>query len=226
MRTVWRFSATTATVLLVSVLLVSGCAATTSGTATWPGAVLQQALLTEADFPAGVQYDRIVEQPGEPDGAHEPGSMLSRPQGCTNALTNVIKQSAERGPGSAAKYAVSYDGARMVMTVLSWNLDLAALEAAADRCKAYEVFFDAASEGIPMTTTPLPGMAEGVLGYQQTMTLGGSTSSSFFAFQNVGQRAVFGSVTPTDNPTIPVKASLPQTFLEVFGKQAANLGAS
>ena len=210
----------------MTALAVSGCAATTAGTATWPGAVLQQALLTEADFPAGVHYDRIVEQPGEPDGAHEPGSMLSRPQGCTNALTNVIKQSAQRGPGSAAKYAVVYDGARIVMTVLSWNLDLAALEAAADRCKQYEVFFDPVSEGIPMTTTPLAGMPDGALGYQQTMTLGGASSSSYFAFQNVGPRALFGSVTPAESPTIPVKASLPQTFLEIFGKQAAKLGTS
>jgi hypothetical protein len=37
------------------------------------------------------------------------------------------------GPGSAAKYAVSYDGARIVMTLLSWNLDLEALKAAADQ---------------------------------------------------------------------------------------------
>jgi len=31
----------------------------------------------------------------------------------------VIAGSAERGPGSAQKYIVGYDGARMVMTVLS-----------------------------------------------------------------------------------------------------------
>ena len=60
--------------------------------------------------------------------------MLSRPQGCSNALTNVIAQSAERGPGSAAKYAASYDGARIAMTLLSWNLDLDKIEAAAGRC--------------------------------------------------------------------------------------------
>lgn len=211
---------------LALTLLLSGCTATVPGTPTWPGAALQQALLTESDFPAGVQYDRIVENPGEPDGAHEPGSMLSRPQGCANALTNVIKQSAERGPGSAAKYAVAYDGARIVMTVLSWNLDLAALRAAADRCASYEVFFDPASDGIPMTTSPLPGMAKDAVGYQQTMTLAGAQSSAYMAFQNVGRRAVFGSVTPTPNPSVPAKAELPQTFLEVFAKQAAKLATS
>lgn len=211
---------------LAAAMLVSGCAATVDGAPTWPGAVLGRALLGESDFPAGVQYDRITDQPGEPDGAHEPGSMLSRPQGCANALTNVIKQSAERGPGSAAKYAVSYDGARIVMTVLSWNLKLDAIKAAAERCATYEVFFDPASEGIPMSTSELPGMAEGALGYQQTMNLRGSSSSAYMAFQNVGTRAVFGSVTPMNNSEIPVKASLPQTFLDVFGKQAAKLRAS
>lgn len=208
---------------LSAALLVSGCAATVAGTPTWPGSVLAEAILGEADLPAGVQYDRITQQAGEPDGAHEPGSMLSRPQGCANALTNVIKQSAERGPGSAAKYAVSYDGARIVMTVLSWNLDLDALEAAAGRCAEYEVFFDPDSEGIAMSMSELPGLDDGVLAYQQTMNLNGSSSSAYMAFQNVGTRAVFGSVTPMRDPAITAKASLPQTFLDVFGKQAAKL---
>ena len=207
-------------------VLVAGCAAPVAGTPTWPGAVLAQALLGESDFPAGVQYDRIDEQPGQPDGAHEPGSMLSRPQGCANALTNVIKQSAERGPGSAAKYAVSYDGARILMTVLSWNLDLDALQAAAERCAEYEVFFDPDSQGIPVTTSALPGVDDGALAYQQTMTLKGASSSAYMAFQNVGRRAVFGSVTPMSNPTIAAKASLPQTFLDVFAKQTAKLRGS
>ena len=88
-------------------------------------------LLSAADLPPGVQFDRIVERPGLPDGAGAPPSMLSRPEGCANALTNVIAESAERGPGSAAKYSVGYDGARIVMTVLSWRLDLGKLEAAA-----------------------------------------------------------------------------------------------
>jgi hypothetical protein len=32
--------------------------------------------------------------------------------------------------------------------------------------------------------------------------------------------AVFGIAFPTMNPAIPVKGSLPQTFLDVAGKQA------
>ena len=58
--------------LALTVTALSGCAATVDGTATWPGAVLGQALLTESDFPAGVQYGRIPDQPGQPDGADGP----------------------------------------------------------------------------------------------------------------------------------------------------------
>jgi len=215
-----------AAALASTALLLSACGATVEGTATWPGAFLQRALLGVGDFPAGVQYDRIDEQPGRPDGADGPGSMLSRPKGCANALTNVIRQGAERGPGSAAKYAVSYDGARIVMTALSWNLDLDNLRAEADRCAKFEAFFDPGSDGIPMTTTALPGLDDGALGYQQTMNLKGSQSSVYMAFQNVGDRAVFGVAFPVGNPTIAVKAILPQTFLETFTKQAAKLRAS
>ena len=212
--------------LASTVMLLSACGATVDATATWPGAFLQRALLGVGDFPAGVQYDRIDEQPGQPDGADGPGSMLSRPKGCANALTNVIRQGAERGPGSAAKYAVSYDGSRIVMTALSWKLDLDNLRAEADRCAKFEAFFDPGSDGIPMTTTALPGLDDGALGYQQTMNLKGSQSSVYMAFQNVGDRAVFGVAFPVGNPTIAVKAILPQTFLETFTKQAAKLRAS
>lgn len=212
--------------LVAMVMLLPGCTATVAGSPTWPGAFLQRALLDAGDFPSGVHYDHIPEKPGQPDGADGPGSMLSRPQGCANALTNVIQQSAERGPGSAAKYAVSYDGARIGMTVLSWNLDLDRLRAEADRCATFEAFFDRNSDGIPMTTTALTGLDDGALGYRQTMNLNGVQSSVYMAFQNVGARAVFGVAFPTGNPTIPVKASLPQTFLEIFTKQSVKLRAS
>jgi hypothetical protein len=212
--------------LTSAVMLLAGCGATVAGTATWPGAFLQRALLESEDFPPGVHYDRIDEEPGQPDGADDPGSMLSRPQGCANALTNVIAQSAERGPGSAAKYTVTYDGAQIGVTVLSWNLDLAELKAEADRCAQFEAFFDPNSDGIPMSTSALPGLEAGALAYQQTMNLSGAKSSVYMAFQNVGQRAVFGVAFPAGNPTISVKASLPQTFLEIFAKQSAKLQAS
>ena len=212
--------------MLAPVMLVVGCATTVAGTATWPGAVLERAMLGESDFPAGVQYDRILEKPGQPDGAGEPGPMLSRPQGCSNALTNVISQSAERGPGSAAKYAVSYDGARIVMTLLSWNLDLDKIEAAANRCAKFEAFFDPDSRGIPITTVDLPGVESGALAYQQTMKLRNSASNVYMAFQNVGDDALFGIALPAGNPAIGAKATLPQTFLDVFAAQASRLRSS
>jgi len=177
-------------------------------------------------LPPGVQFDRIVERPGLPDSVGAPPSMLSRPEGCANALTNVIAQSAERGPGSAAKYSVGYDGARIVMTVLSWRLDLGKLEAAAVRCANFEAFFDARAQGIPITTTELGGVEKGALAYQQTMQLNGSPSSVYMAFMNVGKLALFGIAFPTPDPRIEAKASLPQTFLDVFNKQAAKIRAT
>lgn len=203
--------------------LLTGCAATVDGTPSWPGAVLNAAALTAGDFPPGVQYDRIVERPGMPDGADGPGSMLSRPEGCSNALTNVIAKSAERGPGSAAKYAVSYDGARLVMTLLSWNLDLDTLRTAAARCAKFEAFFDPGSRGIPITTTELAGLDPEALAYQQTMKLNDASTSVFMAFQNVGERAVFGVAFPTPNSGIDAKATLPQSFLDVFTRQVAKI---
>jgi hypothetical protein len=149
--------------------------------------------------------------------------MLSKPEGCSDALTRVIAASAERGAGSAAKYSVAYDGARVVMTVLTWNLDLDKLAATAERCAAYQTFFDPSSEGIPMTTTRLQTPRPDALVYQQTMDLSGAKSSVFFSFENVDSMAVFGIAFPTPNPTIVVKGSLPQTFLEISGKQAERL---
>jgi hypothetical protein len=200
---------------------LSGCAI--EGTPTWPGARLNSVLLTAADFPPGVQFDRILEQPGRPDGAGGPPAMLSKPKGCADGLTNVIAASAERGPGSAAKYTVAYDGARMLMTVLSSPLDTNALAETAIRCANYLTFFDPSSPGIPITTTKLPSSRQDALVYRQTMTLLGMASSVYFSFENVGDMAVFGIAFPTPNPTIPVKATLPQTFLDISSKQAERL---
>jgi hypothetical protein len=52
------------------------------------------------------------------------------------------------------------------------------------------------------------------------MRLGSETSSAYFSFENIGRMAVFGIVFPTPNPSITVKAALPQTFLDVAAKQA------
>jgi hypothetical protein len=209
--------------VILLVAASAACANTISGTATWPGAKLDDMLLTAGDFPTGVAYDRIIEKPGQPDNSGGPPAMLSQPEGCSDGLTRVIAASAERGPGSAAKYSVAYNGARIVMTVLTWNLDLDKLAATADRCARYQTFFDPASEGIPMTTTKLPSLRPDTLVYEQTMDLGGAKSSAFFSFENVHGMAAFGIAFPTPNPTIAVKAALPQTFLTVVGKQADRL---
>ena len=75
--------------------------------------------------------------------------MLSVPKGCADGLTKVIAASAERGAGSAVEYVVGYDGARILVTVLSWPLDLDALAAEAQRCERFETFFDASSTRHP-----------------------------------------------------------------------------
>ena len=216
----WR---TAAAALVVLTAVLSGCAHAIEGTATWPGARLEAAILTPADFPPGVQYDRVAEKPGQVDGEGGPPAMLSSPEGCTDGLTRVIAATAERGAGSAAKYVVAYDGARMVMTVVSWPLDLGGLAAVAQRCARFQTFFDRSSEGIPMTTTRLETTRPSALAYQQTMQLGAQQSSIYFSFENVGPSAVFGIALPTPNPTITVKAMLPQTFMDLMAKQAQRL---
>lgn len=207
-------------ILIATALLMGGCAQPIAGTATWPGARLESVLLTPADFPEGVQFERITRAPGQADGAGAPPAMLSRPEGCSDGLTRAISDSAERGPGSAAEYLVAYDGARMVITVLTWRLDLEKLAAVADRCAKYETFFDRSTPGIPMTTTRLQTPRTDALVYEQTMQLSGSRNSVYFSFENVGDTAVYGIAFPTPNPSILVKGSLPQTFLEITAKQA------
>lgn len=209
----------------LTLCLVSGCS-TITGTATWPGARLERAVLTESDFPPGVRFERIIRDPGEGDGSQSPPPMLSRPEGCADALTRDIADTAERGPGSAAEYVVAYDGARMVITVLTWSLDLEQLAATAARCAEYETFFDTSDPGIPMTTTPLPIARGEALAYEQTMHLRGEKNSVYFSFENVGAMAVFGIAFPTVDPSIPVKGTLPQTFLEITAKQAERARAA
>ena len=57
---------------LLVITAFTACANTIAGTATWPGAKLERVVLTAADFPPGVQYDRLIEKPGQPDGAGGP----------------------------------------------------------------------------------------------------------------------------------------------------------
>jgi len=209
-------------ILAALVTVLAACTHTVDGTATWPGARLTGVLLTIRDFPAGVQFDRIVEDRGAGPGGGAP-PMMSSPAGCADALTKVIGDDAERGPGAAVKYVVAYDGARMVMTVLTSNLDMPRLSAAADRCSWYHTFFDPAEPGIPITTTRIATDRPDALAYRQTMTLRGVDHSVYFSFENVGDMAVFGLALPTPNPAIPVKGTLPQTFLDIADKQAQRM---
>jgi hypothetical protein len=207
-------------VLALLLAALTGCSHTITGTATWPGARLEKAVLTAADFPSGVQYDRIIRSSGQPDGTGGAPAMLSDPEGCSDGLTRAIADSAERGPGSAAEYVVGYDGARITMTVLTWPLDLARLADTAERCAQFQTFFDQSMPGIPMTTTRMQTPRRDALVYQQTMRLGGETSSAYFSFENLGRTAVFGIAFPTPNKSISVKGTLPQTFLDITDKQA------
>ncbi|MDH6197406.1 hypothetical protein M2272_004059 [Mycobacterium frederiksbergense] len=209
--------------LVATLLAMSGCASVVAGTPTWPGATLEKVLLTSADFPPGVQFDRITDNGGGPGGSVGPPPMLSTPAGCSDGLTRVIAESAEHGPGSAAQIVVAYDGARMVLTVMSSPLPLDRLEATAQRCARFSTHFDLSDPGIPMTTTKLPAPHASALAYQQTMRLRGTEQSIFFAFENVGNWAVFGIAFPTRNPAIAAKAELPQTFLDMFSMQAQRL---
>lgn len=217
-------------VSLLGVGLLTGCSTLISGTATWPGAKLEKVVLKPADFPPGVDYGRIIDEPGQPDNAGGPSTMLSKPEGCSNGLTDVISATAERGPGSGARYSVGYDGARLVMTVLSWKLDLNRLAATASRCEHFNAYFDPTSEGIPITTTKLTPSRPGQLVYQQTMKLNGLEDSVFMSFENIDRMAVFGIAFPTrqmgvGEPNVP-KATLPQTFLDVVTRQADRMQAS
>jgi hypothetical protein len=215
--------------VLTAAALVSGCGHMVSGTPTWPGAKLEKAVLSAADFAPDVDYSRIIDDPGRPDGAGGPAAMLSVPQGCSNGLTDVIAGSAERGPGSAARYDVNYDGARIVMTVLTWPLNLDALAATASRCEHFDAYFDRASEGIPITTIKLPDARPGQLLYQQTMRLHDIESSVYMSFQNIDRMAVFGMAFPAKHlePGQPhlAEATLPQTFVDIVNKQADKVRA-
>lgn len=212
-------------VVLAAACTLSACATVVSGTPTWPGATMDRVLLTASDFPSGVQYERIVEDAGEPDGTGGPPAMLSAPEGCTDGLTRVIADSAERGPGAAGKFIAAYDGARMVVTVLSSPLPLDRLDATAQRCAEFPGLFRPSDEGIPITTTRLPSPRSSALVYQQTMRLNRSDESVYFGFENVGGWSVFGIAFPTPNPSITAKATLPDTFLEAFYKQVERVDA-
>ena len=131
--------------------------------------------------------------------------MLSQPEGCSDGLTRIIAAAAERGAGSASKYVVAYDGARIVMTVLTWELgsrrarrDGGALRSLPDLLRPvvgrhsddHHQAADFASRraGLPADHGPQR-----------------SESSVFFSFENVDQMAVFGIAFPHRIRLLPSK---------------------
>ena len=209
----WRNDATAAA--SAAALLALGAARQADRRAPRPGPApdSRRSLLTAADFPPGVQYDRITREPGQPDGAGAPPAMLSRPEGCSDGLTRVIADSAERGPGSAAKYLVAYDGARMVITVLTWRLDLDRLAAVAERCAEFETFFDPSTPGIPMTTTRMETPRADALVYEQTMQLGGTAEQRLLLLrEHRGHRGVRSRVSDSRTRRSPSKVRCRRRF--------------
>lgn len=207
--------------LLIALIAAStGCGSFVAGGST----SLESLVLTADDFPPGVLYGRVVDDPADPY-ADAPAA-LSQPEGCSDALMQVVADSPERDTGSAAKYTAAYDGARIVMTVLTWTLDLDKLEAAAERCAQYETYSDPGAAPIPTTTTRIPSPRPDALVYAQTMDLAGAKSTVVYSFENVHDMAAFGIAFPAPNLMIPVKALLPRTFLTIAGKQAERLQAA
>ena len=109
-------------VVLAGLLIatVTACGTTVAGAPTWPGATLDKVALTEADFPPGVLYDRVVESPDQPDGAGGPAAMLSKPPGCTDGdrgasvatsrsrLTKSADGSSPRSSRRRVRYSVAF----------------------------------------------------------------------------------------------------------------------
>jgi hypothetical protein len=218
-----RLAAISALVVIV-IAASSACGGSVAGESTSGGATAEDVVLTADDFPAGVLYGRMIDDPGRPDG--DAPAMLSKPEGCSDALMPDISGGSERSPDSSAKYTATYDGARIEMTVLTHTLDLDKLAAAAQRCAEYQTFSDPTSPPIPMTTTRVAAPRPDALVYEQTMDLNGVKTTSIYSFENVHGMAAFGVAFPTPNLMIPVKAALPQTFLTIAGKQAERLQAA
>ncbi|MBV8930258.1 MAG: hypothetical protein JO152_14145, partial [Mycobacteriaceae bacterium] len=98
------------------------------------------------------------------------------------------------------------------------------------RCEHFNAYFDRGSEGIPITTTKLPGARPHQLLYQQTMRLANKDTSVYMSFENIDRMAVFGMAFPAkhldaNEPTL-AKAALPQTFIDVVNKQSDKVRAS
>ncbi|SHW68121.1 Uncharacterised protein [Mycobacteroides abscessus subsp. abscessus] len=99
------------------------------------------------------------------------------------------------------------------------TIDLTNVKDVATRCAKYEVFFDTNSPGTPMTTEPVQGGPVGVLTYKQTMIMPKGTTSRYMAFANVRGVAMVATSFDLRDPSVKATATMPQTFLDIVGKQ-------
>ena len=213
-----------AAVLVVLTAALSGCAHAVQGTPTWPGARLEAALLTAADFPPGVQYDRIRETPGQADGGGWPACDAVQSGGLLGRAHPGDRGSAERGAGSAAEV-------RRVLRRRADGDDAGVLAArprrAGRRGGPVRSVPDLLRPGVARHSDdhhPAADVASRCAGLPADHAAGRARGNSvYFSFENIGSGAVFAIAFPTPNPAITVKATLPQTFMDLVAKQAQRL---
>ncbi|MBB4853694.1 hypothetical protein HNP40_001060 [Mycobacteroides chelonae] len=193
-----------------------------SGTATWPGARIAQALLTADELPAGTKYDRVVADPGPVTVNNQQvvGAMPSNPPGCADGLSPRLANAGRAGPENTARYIARFNGANIIVSLLRDSIDLTNVKTVATRCAQYEVFFDKSSPGTPMITEPVQGGPVGVLVYKQTMIMPRGTTSRYMAFANVDGVAMVATSFDLRDPSVTATATMPRTFLDIVAKQA------
>ena len=177
-------------------------------------------MLTAADFPPGVQYDRIATIRPSGDGAGGPPTMLSTPEGCSDGLTKTIADSAERGAGSAAEYVVAYDGAR--------DRDDRVDVAAGPRRTGGHRRQVRAFQGVLRPVGSRHSDHHDQAGHPARRRAGVPADDAteqrrqqcLLLVRECRQHGGVRHRLPTPNPSISVKASLPQTFLDIAAKQA------
>lgn len=199
-------------------------AQTVAGTATWPGARIAQSLLTADELPEGTKYDRVVADLGPMTVNSQSqqvvvGGMPSNPQGCADGLSPRLANAGKAGPENTARYIARFNGANIIVSLLRDTIDLTNVKDVATRCAKYEVFFDTNSPGTPMTTEPVQGGPVGVLTYKQTMIMPKGTTSRYMAFANVRGVAMVATSFDLRDPSVKATATMPQTFLDIVGKQ-------
>lgn len=214
---------------VVLTVLVAGCSRAVDGDATWPRAELDRVKLSATDVPTGAVFSDLTTDAGQitiNKKQVSAGPMPSKPTGCAEGMSKAVASTGKPGPEFLVRYMVQMNGASIVVNVAQWSLDLAAVRAVATRCAKYQVFFDADSPGIDMTTEPVPDAPDGVLAYKQTSTRPNGRSVSYMALANVDHLAVFATAFEQVNPHIPAKATMPKSFLDIVAAQADKIRRS